>query len=503
LKHAKQLLDTAPDSALIILQHFQPLESLTDADRALYGILLFQALDKNNLTLQPDSTINFSANYYLQKNKKRELAISYYYKARLYKTAQRFDDATLLFLKALDIFQNSDEYYYLGKIYSDMGDICSFQKDYKESLYKYQLSNSYFQKANNTIEACYKLIDIGRIHRFLKEPKKAFEYYNKALTQTKDSFVCGAAYQEIGVNFFNEKKFKLSNFYLKKSLEYPYRGTSYSIRCYVLGDVYYELNKYDSAVYFSQLAFKYPTTFIIQRECYRILANTEYNQGDFNNARIYMGKYQDCTDSVRKIEIQTKSTVLEDFHETNDAYVKSKYFLLALSSIILLITLMSLFIFNQLRKRNRNKEQLLETIEKKLMNKQALLKESLIKKIEEKKLSKTPAYKKATLSERELIDKEVYTVCLYLNEWTSFEKLMNETFNNLFVVLKEKCSDINRKELIMCSLYLLDIPTNDMIIILDCQQGSLYTLKHRLSQKFKLSGAKELEQLLLNLSSEN
>lgn len=207
LKIAEQLLETAPDSALMMLQRIQPTTSLREADRALYGILLFQALDKNNQTLQPDSTINFSVNYYLQKNKNRELAISYYYKARLYKTAQRFDEATLLYLKALDIFQNSEDYYFLGRINSDMGDICSLQNDNKESLYKYQLSSSYFQKAKDTIEACYKLIDIGRAYRILQNPTKSLKYYKKAIIQTTDSFVRGAAYQEMGINYYKSKKF--------------------------------------------------------------------------------------------------------------------------------------------------------------------------------------------------------------------------------------------------------------------------------------------------------
>lgn len=503
LKIAEQLLETAPDSALMMLQRIQPITSFSDSDRALYGILLFQALDKNNQTLQPDSTINFSVNYYLQKNKKRELAISYYYKARLYKKAQRFDEATLLYLKALDILQNSEDYFFLGKIYSDMGDICAFQKDYKESLFKFQLSSSYFQKAKDSIEACNKLIDIGRVYKYLNNPQKANLYYYKAISQTKDSIVNGAALQEIGINYFYEKKYDSTKHILRKSLNYPFKGTSYSIRCYIIADAYFETKQYDSAMYYSKLAFEYPSTFFIQRECFRILANTEYRRGDFNSMGIYFKKYQECTDSVRQIEIQTKSTILEDIHETKSAFLKSKYFLLLLSLVILLLILLGSYIYILLSKRNKKKEKKLENVEKKLINKQVLLKESLIKKIEENKQIKTPTYKKATIKERELIDKEIYTFCLHLDDWDSFEKLMNQTFNNLFVVLKEKCSDINRKELILCSLLLLEVPTSDMTIILECQQGSLYKLKQRLAQKLKLSGTKELEQLLLNLSSEN
>lgn len=503
MKHAEQLMKTAPDSALYILQHIQPLESLSDADRALYGILYFEALDKNNQTLEPDSTINFSVNYFQNTNQEIELATAYYYKARLYKKAQKFDKATLLYLKALDIFEDSEEYYFLGKIYSDMGDICNFQKDYKESLAKYQLSLQYFRKANDSTETSYKFIDIGRVYRFSKDYKKAVHYYKDAITQSRDSFVLGTAFQEMGINYFKAQLFDSAELYLRKSLFYPYIGTSFAIRCSFLGEVYFTTNKFDSAHYYATKALKYPSTFFNQRDSYRILANTEYMRGDFNKMGKYMTKYQDCTDSVRKIEIQTKSTVLENIHETNGAFVKSKHFSFVLAGLILIVLSLSLFILFKLRNRNKNKEKQLKKVEKRLLNKQVLLKESLMLKIEETKLLKLSPNKRSTLIERDFIIREVYTACLNLNDWNLFEKLVNQTFNKLFFVLTSTYSDINRKELTLCALLLLNVPTTDMTIILDCQQGSLYKLKHRLTQKLKLTSTKDLDQLLLQLSSEN
>ena len=325
LKLAEQALNEKPDSTLVFL-HRIPLKTLSNSDRALYGILFFQALDKTNQTLQPDSVINFSVNYYLQNSKERELAISYYYKARLYKKAQQFDKATLIYLKALDIFKNTDNFYFLGKINSDIGDICSLQKDYKESLSKYKIALMCFQNANDTLQASYKLIDIGRVYRFTKQNNEALKNYRKAISQIKDSSLYGLAFQEMGINYFNSKKLDSAEYYLKKSLRFPFKGTSYAIRCSFLGDVYLEKNQYDSSVNYASLALKYPTTFFIQRECYRILANTEYMRGNLEKMGQHMAKYQECTDSVRQIEIQTKSTVLEDIHETKSAIVKSKYF---------------------------------------------------------------------------------------------------------------------------------------------------------------------------------
>lgn len=504
IKTAERIMESDPDSALHILQHMHTEKlMMTSSDRALYGLLLFQALDKSGKPLEPDSVLNFSVNYYQDKNDKSHLAIGYFYKGHQYKKAQRFDDATLLYLKALDLIQNNKDYVLLAKIYSDMGDICSFQKDYSESLRKYEKSKGYYNLAGQTIDASYKVIDIGRIYFFLKDYSKARQCYNQALSQTKDSFLQGAAYQEIGINCYKAKQYDSAQFFLHKSLKFPYRGTSYAIRCYNLADLYFDIAKYDSAIYYASLALKYPNTYFNQRDCYRILANSEYSRKDIKQMAFYISKYQDCTDSVRKIEIQTKTTVLEDLHQTNGAFSKSRNFLIILGCLIPLIILFSFLMVYRLRKRNKGKEKQLketevqlEQVEVRLSEKQNLFIDSLIHQVQETRASQAAAYKKATIQERELMDKEIYNNCLHINDWEAFKSLMNKTFNNLLTTLESNYSDLTRKDLIWCCLFLLNIPNQDMALILDSQPGSLYKLKSRLTQKMNLKSTKDLDQLL-------
>ena len=503
IKTAEKIMDTNPDSALHILLQINNSQSITYADRALFGILLFQALDKNEKTLQPDSAISFSIKYYSNKNDKAHLAIAYFYKARLYKRAQRFDDATMLYLKALDLIQNKENLILLGKIYSDMGDICLIQKDYNESLLKHQKAIELFEQAGDTTEACYKIIDVGRVYRFLKDYKKAYINYKSALAQSSDSLLQGTAYQEIGINYYNAKQYDSAQYFLRKSLIFPYKGNSFAIRCSILADLYFDLNKYDSASTYANKALTFPTTFFNQRDCYRILANTEYKRGNFKQMAEYMTKYQACTDSVRKVEIQTKTTVLEDLHQTSGAFSKSKEFLKILAFVILIIVIISLIIVFQLRKKSKKKEIELERVEIKLSHKQTLLRDSFIQKIQDNKISHSEAYRKASLKDREKLDVEIYNISLHLNNWIEFKKSMNQTFNGLLDYLENNYDDINQKELTWCCLYLLNVPTNDMTSILNCQQGSLYKLKHRLTQKLTLSSTKELEQFLLARSEAN
>jgi len=497
-------METSPDSALRILKRIQSTQYLSNSDKALYGVLLFQALDNNKQTLQPDSVISFSLNYYQNSNDKSRLALCYFYKAKIYKNAQRLDDATVFYLKSLDNIQDKKDYILLGRIYADMGDIYIFQQDYKEALRKYKLSSGYFIRAGKSIDASYRLIDIGRTYRLVKNYKLAHNYYLQALARTKDSMLYGVALQEIGVNYYWIKQYDSAQYYLRKSIRFPYQNTNFAIRCYYFADLYFDTEKYDSAYRYASMALKHPANFVTQRECYRILANTEYLKGNFKQMAVFMTCFQACSDSVRKVESQTKIAVLEDLHQTSETANKTKKYLLAVGWLLPLIILISLYILYRLRQRNKGKEKQLEEVEVQLEvqlnEKKGLLVDNLIQKIDETRILHAEVYKKASIAQREQLDRDLYNTCLHLNNWNAFKQLMDKTFNNLVSLLESENADITRKELIWCCLFLLDVRTQDIALVLDTQPTSLYKLKQRLAQKMNLNSTRELDIVLKSRS---
>ena len=237
LKTTEGIVETHPDSALSILQHLKPEIYKSSSNRALYGLLLYHALESTDRNILPDSIIDFSINYYQNHNDNIHLAGCYFYKGHMFKHALRNDEAANVYIKALNCLQNTNEYVLLGKIYSDIGDICSMQTDNKEALKKYKYSLYYFNLAGNKINAKFILISIGKSYRFLKNYKIAQRYYQQAIYNSKDSLLYGAAYQEIGLNYYSLKQFDSAQYYLRKSLKFPFRGNSYSIRCITLSDL--------------------------------------------------------------------------------------------------------------------------------------------------------------------------------------------------------------------------------------------------------------------------
>jgi len=496
MKTAEQLMETSPDSALHLLQQIKPNQTLSSADQASYGLLLFEALDKKYLPLKPDSAINFSLEYYQNKNDKARLAKCYFYKGRMYKYAQQYDEATEMYLKALDNCQDKKDYALMGKIYGDMGYICSIQKDYVKAREKHQLAVTCLNKIGKTADASFRIIDIGVTYRCEKNYKMALQYYRKAISICNDSILLGIAYQEIGTNYQYSRQLDSAEIYYRKSLKFPCKEFNYAIRCCNLSELFFLIYKLDSAIHYANLSLQHPSSFFTQKACYRILANSKYSQGDFKQMAYYMSKYQACTDSVRKIDIQTKTTVLENIHETSQTVGKTKQYLIVLGWLIPFIIIISLFILFRLRQRAKGKEKKLVEAELQLTEKQLNLKNNFIQKIEESKSLHMEEYRKSPLAKREAMDKEVYNICLHLNDWKVFSESMNRTFNNTVSFLEKTYPDITRKEITWCCLYLLNIHSGDMALVLDCKPESLYKLKQRLAQKMKLKTTLELNQLL-------
>ena len=501
LKIAEHILDTAPDSALHILQHLKPEKYKSNSNHALYNLLLFKALDQVGKPLPLITLIDFSMTYYLTNNDKLHLAYCYFYKGHYYKCAQRFDEATESYIKALECIQNNNDYFLLANIYSDMGDVCSFQLNYKESLKKYKYSLYCYNQRHKSLESRFIILAIGRTYRSLKDYKTAKKYYRTAIYQVTDSMLCGSAYQEIGTNFYLVKQFDSAQYYLRKSLLYPFKGTNYSIRCYNLSDLLFDKKQYDSSSHFALIALEHPSSFYTQRECYRILVNVEYLRKDIKQMGIYMTHFQNCTDSIRIVESQTKSTVLESIHNNTVITNASKRRMIWIVSSLLLFTTLCICFIYFLYKRNKNNNIQLEVYKHHLNQKQKFVSQGLTKKIEETRAFQLDVRKNSSVEERAKLDIELYNNALHLNNWDDFNREMNHAFNNIVVILKLEYPAISHKEICWCCFHLLDIPHADKMLLLESTSDSLYKLKQRLSQKLNLKTTKDLDMFLKNITA--
>jgi tetratricopeptide (TPR) repeat protein len=500
LQRAEQLMESTPDSALHILQHISPSNYMSDSDKALYGLLMFQAQDKNYLPLSPDTLINYAIDYYERKGPQSRLAAAYLYKARMYKYALQYEDATICLMKALDNADKTTDFALLGRVYSDLGTISYIQHDYVDARSEYKQEYYYFSKTTlkkHTLEA---LLAIGRTYFVVKDHDSASIYYKQALHRATDSISKGNCMQEIAQNYYAQENYDSALHYLHPLIHYPYTDTNRAMRYFVLADVYLDIKQLDSAYFYAKRAFQFKPCIIIRQGCYRILGNTTFLQNKTKEMAHYLSLYTASMDSVKRIESQTKVSVLKKMNQADKKIKADEISIIFLAIILLLIIVVGIIIIYCIHKKycshKQTQEVRMQQVHSKLMEKQTNLVENLKLKIEKGKSKQASIRKKASQTERDALVLELYQSTLHLNDWEEFTRLMNYTFNNIVCTLANSCPDIKKNEISWCCLHLLNVPQDERIIVLNTSTASMYKLKQRLAIKLQLNGAKMLDEYL-------
>ena len=508
LKRAESLIESSPDSALYILQHISPSTLKSDENRALYGLLMIQTLDKKLLPLKPDSLLDFSIAYYQQHQDKDRLAASYLYKGQVFKYAFRYEDAISWYLKALDILGDKENNILLGRINYNIADIYLFQREYTLATKKYMLAYSYFKKTSLSSSAFYSLINIGKSFSQAKLYSRAQPYFYKVYKEAKDSIIKGFAIQDIGINYYKSKQNDSALLYLRMSLPYPYLKNNRAIRYYYLADLFVDLDQADSAYYYAINSFKYHPDIRTQKECYRILVNSANAKGDIAGLKRFMVKYQDCTDSILKIDAQTKGSYIETMHTTRQEFVKTKHWVWYLIVAVFIIIFISVFSYFLLHKRKEEEFVAYEQKhkeEKEILHKKVMLKyrKSLLQKIDNKKKEQSEKRKKLTVSEKDALDMQLYNELLHFNDSIYFFKLMDTNLNNLVTKLRNRYAAVSDREICWCCLTLLNIPYPDILLLLKYKTNTLNKMKQRLAVKLQLESAFELVSFLNEMLAED
>jgi tetratricopeptide (TPR) repeat protein len=391
----------------------------------------------------------------------------------------------------------------------DMADINSYQKDYVKARRNYIEAYKFYLLAKSAYFANTTLLSIGITYSNEKQYKIAQKYFFKIYLITNDSLTKGLATQNLGINYYAQKQYDSALNYLRKSLSFPYIQTNMAIRNYYLADLYFDLNKFDSADYYAKKSFNYNPDIITRRECYRILVNTYNEKGDIPGLKKSMVAYQNCIDSLRKIETQPKGSYIENLHLTNVESKQNKLKFWIIICVLFIFIILGCLLFRRLRR--HSKKAIKQTEEKHVRNKAEIRKEPVLKKretlkykIDKIKTEQIQEKKPLSITERELQVRKIYEKLLHLSDAEFFCHEMNTLFNNLVIKLRARYPGLNDKELVWCCLYLLEIPTHDMLILLEYKtDNSLKRMKNRLSDKVCIENAGLLGDFLFKIISED
>ena len=165
LDSAETLMETAPDSALFLLEQLDT-DSLTGkSDRALYAMLLTEALDKNQMKPTDDSLISIASDYYDRSSDNLRQVISNYYHGRVHFHNGNYNKALVTFFKSKRLAEESDLPFWAGMSCRGISDI------YNESF-------------NSAEEVKFALMEYDYIRQSGKQP-----YLNYALSDLAGAYI--------------------------------------------------------------------------------------------------------------------------------------------------------------------------------------------------------------------------------------------------------------------------------------------------------------------------
>lgn len=325
LQQVDSLLEMKPDSALTILKNISVLEGLPEVDKAYYALLLAEATDKNKLPLLPcDSLLNFALDYYGDDD--REKAVALMYKGRLLAEMDDEKAAIEMNLKALEILQDYPvDTKYRRLIYSALGlwyGNCGLNDKALEVLHQ---SLHYSFDAKDTAIA---YINIGYIYGMRNMQDSAITYQRKAVKyamRSKDRSMILTSWHNLSICYRHFENVDSAVVYAHKVLQHLSYGNGKADAYYNMGDLYVDLEQYDSARhYLEKSLFLSPSRSIP----YWSLAVMEAELGNFKSAYHYLDTFVMVQDSLDNSELLTEVQHLVYKHQTElrvkDEQIKSK-----------------------------------------------------------------------------------------------------------------------------------------------------------------------------------
>lgn len=153
-------IDSKPEAMLDSLRGIDYGSLKTDRDKAMYGMLLAEASDKNYCLEGSDSLISFSVDYFERTDDQLRSLVSTYYYGRLLYNNQDYPRSIALFHAAKDMAEEQEEYFWAGMACRGISDIHNESYNIDEALKYARLEYENIKRSGRQPYINYALLDL-------------------------------------------------------------------------------------------------------------------------------------------------------------------------------------------------------------------------------------------------------------------------------------------------------------------------------------------------------
>lgn len=479
-----------PDSALNLLKNFSIQEMPNKSAKAMYALLLTQALDKNYIHHQNDSMITIAIDYYKNNENNNLKAKAYFYLGRVYQDNEEYIKATEAYLTALNAPPTDKKL--LLQIYNNLALCYESQEFYIQAMKTYKESYSTAELLKDKYGILHAMRGLGNIYAIQDDEDNALTYYQTSLTIAQSindsiwqtAILCDIAkiYDNLGMHIEAKKN-------IEHALKCAPYNASFSSIYFWKGTILRNLEETDSAICYLSKA-KINADIYAKASIYQTLYEIDKKRKRFEQAILYNDTALLYYDSIQSMVHHTEINSLIKKHSTEmyEQRIKSQYQKDKAVLIICILLTISFAIFILMYISNRNKKRYiyLQQLLMKNQTEKSVLKEEIktishTNKINEQKyidivnkrfelwhqslqicvrlFKTTTSYKKIQLIETSKIKREKG---ISQEDISLIYQEINEVFTEAMQELLDQYPNLTQEDLYYCMLNYLQL-SNDTI----------------------------------------
>ena len=390
LTEVERLLETDVKAADSILSSM-PMPT-SRRDLAWYAVLKTQADYKQRKTFTSDSLITTATFFYGTSRKgtkarRYQSALAWYSQGCVYSELNNDYAAIDAYLKAKDLFPDTLIRYYalaeqnLGTLYLD-------RMMLEQSINQLNCCKINAVRLGNTKMSNYAFVRLGLSALYGRDFKTSDSIFTVVLNDNSfsNSHKTLAKLQMSKIKLYNDRNYNdallFVDSYINDMKQASDPGTGYSVKA----DIYYEMNKYDSAYHYYKESMKYDIE--LYTRCSNADRLAELTTLFYDDESLLWHRlYGELRDSINNVE--RKHEIEELQYQHKEIMVKEKYahrhriIIIIYSSVLLIVVVILLFIYSMFKHREKErilkKRQELQIEEEKIRKSTIELLESKIK----------------------------------------------------------------------------------------------------------------------------
>ncbi|MGL6178673.1 MAG: hypothetical protein ACRC13_05575 [Tannerellaceae bacterium] len=311
LQQAEALMQSAPDSALAILQGISEPEKMSSLNYNTWNLLITQAENKNRVKATTDERIKMARAYFDRTDNKLRKAQCNFYAGQVALDLNKPDSAAVGYLRAIDLLEGTDEYELRGLAYHYWGVLNISFKDANKAKCAFQQALIQFDTNENKKYKVYALRDLARAYYNLELPDSAYVYYNLAVEESKqinDSLLISSIYNSLASYHKAIGSYDSSMHYVRTSIRYNTNPVFIDANYLIIGRLFMQMNQLDSARIYLEQAQASPNL-DTNTGAIGELANYYQLLNDPKNESIHLRKY--ISSRVKQMDLYQQSKIKE------------------------------------------------------------------------------------------------------------------------------------------------------------------------------------------------